>query len=128
MYTISWNEHEQRLDSPDEIDRLLDNLHKCFSSGDPTLVTVEREDTGDSLSIGLGRDMSVLNYVRGDKDPPYYTSTGGSDGDEAISFRFGGEWSEYSLRNAIPLSIARSAMRQFCETGELTKNIEWEEV
>lgn len=127
MYRISWNNNEEHSESPQAVERLLDRLHaSCRTT--PTLVTVERTDNGDSLSIGLGSDKSVLNYVRGDQNPPYYTSSGGNHRDEAISFLFGGEWSEYPLRNAVPVSAAREAMALFCKTGELSKNIMWEEV
>ncbi len=89
---------------------------------------MERKDNGDSLSIGLGSDLSVLNYVRGDNNPPYYTSSGGSEEDRGISFLFGGELSQSPLRNTVPISTARAAMKRFCETGELSKDVIWEEV
>jgi immunity protein Imm1 of predicted polymorphic toxin system len=128
MYTISWDSHEERVDSVDDVDRRLEQLHEQYRNGEPTLVTVERADRGDSLSIGLGARLSVLNFVRGDKNPPYYTSAGGRDVDEAISFMFGGEWSEYPLRAAVSIEAARAAMRRFCETGELSEAVVWEEV
>ncbi|MBK9033462.1 MAG: hypothetical protein IPL61_19720 [Myxococcales bacterium] len=69
MHTISRDNDHAQLDAPEEIERLLDHLHERFRASAPTLVTVERADNGDSLSIGLGAEVSVLNYVRG--DPPY---------------------------------------------------------
>lgn len=128
MYAISWNNEKMRAGTIDEVEALLDLLHERFSNDEPTLVTVERASSGDSLSIGLGLDVSVMNYVRGDKNPPYYTTLGGGNVDKFVSFMFGGEWSEYPLRNAVPLSAARAAMRKFCETGELTTDVAWEEV
>lgn len=128
MYTITWDDKQEQMDSVQAVENLLDRLQEYFRSRAPTLVTVERSDNGDSLSIGLGGNMSVLNYIRGDKSPPYYTSSGGHNTDEAISFLFGGEWSEYPLKNAVPLSAARAAMTQFCKTGELAKDLTWEEV
>lgn len=128
MYTISWDNHQERVDSIEGVERLLDHLHECFSKAGPTLVTVERANGGDSLTIGLGAEFSVLNFVRGNKNPPYFSSSGGNGADETISFLFGGQWSEYPLRNAVPLPVARAAMTRFCETGELSKNVVWEEV
>ncbi|AKT41506.1 uncharacterized protein CMC5_057140 [Chondromyces crocatus] len=65
--------------------------------------------------------------MSGSKEPPYFTSTGELDVDEPIAFRFGGEWSEFPLRNSIPTSIARQVMRDFCVTGKLSRNIQWEQ-
>jgi hypothetical protein len=127
MYAVSWDQHEERLASIDEVEDLLDRLHDRFKNGDPTLVSIALA-TRDSLSIGLGRDASVLNHVREDRNPPYYISTGGGGETEGIWFRFGGEWSEYPTRNAVPISVARAVMRQFCKTGKLPQSIEWEEV
>lgn len=128
MYTISWDNNQEQASLIDDVDRLLDRLHEQHRNSGPTLVTVERADNGDSLSIGLGAELSVLNYVRGDKNPPYYTSSGGDDTEDVISFMFGGEWSEYPRRAAVPISVARAAMMRFCETGELSRDVMWEEV
>ncbi|WP_437815117.1 Imm1 family immunity protein [Sorangium sp. So ce1078] len=110
-----------------DVERILDELHENFVSEDPQLVTVESNETGDSLAIGLGRDRSVLNYVSSSKDPPYFTSTGELEVDEPIAFRFGGEWSEFPMRNSVPSSVARQAMMHLCITGRLSSVIQWEQ-
>jgi hypothetical protein len=127
MYEITWGNEAATLDSAGAVERLLDELHARYRDGDPTLVTVERSD-GQSLSIGLGAQCSVLNYVRGDKNPPYYTSAAESESDEHVSFRFGGAWSEYPLRATVPIAEARAAMTRFCESGQLSPDVRWEEV
>lgn len=111
-----------------DLDSLLDKLHEQFQNGEPTLVTVERVGSGDTLTIGLGAKVSVLSFVRADKMPPYYTSGGGSDVEEYIVFRLDGQWSEFPRRAAVPINDARSAMRFFCEVGELSSSIVWEQV
>src|SRR5262245_15617431 len=113
MYKISWDSNEELLDSVDGARQRLDQLHEQYRNREPTLVTVERADSGDTLSIGLGAMLSVLTFVRGDGNPPYYTSAGGRDVDEFISFLFGGESSEYPLRAAVPIEAARAAIREF---------------
>ncbi len=86
MFTIRWNHQQRRAASVDDVDRVLDELHAaCSADADPELVTVEIDRNGDSLAIGLGRDRSVLNYVSGSKDPPYFTSVGELDVDEPIA-------------------------------------------
>jgi len=127
MFTVEWNQYKQQVTSTQDVDRVLDELHADFALGDPQLVTVEINETGDSLAIGLGRDRSVLNYVSGNKNPPYFTTVGELELDEPIAFRFGGEWSEFPMRCSIPTPIARQAMRHFCATGKLCATIQWEQ-
>lgn len=110
-----------------DVDALLDDIEASCATADPELVTVVAEATGDSLAIGLGRERSVLNYVSGSLNPPYYTSVGDVQLDEPISFRFGGEWSEFPLSHSVPVSVAREAMRHFCRTGQLTPAVGWEQ-
>lgn len=127
VFTIAWNQHELQAASALDVERILDELHEKFADDDPQLVTVQSEETGASLAIGLGRERSVLNYVSGSKDPPYFTSTGELDVDEPIAFRFGGEWSEFPMRSSVPSGVARQAMKHFCMTGKLSPDIQWEQ-
>lgn len=127
MFTVTWNEHEKKeLATVEDVDRLLEALHARYRGDDPQLVTVEL-DGGDSLAIGVGQDRSVLNYVSGSKDPPYFTSTGELDLDEPIAFMFNGSLSEFPMRNSVPMQAAREAVKEFCTTGALSPSIAWEE-
>ncbi|AUX38437.1 MULTISPECIES: Imm1 family immunity protein [Sorangium] len=127
MLVVEWDQQKRQLSSISDLEHLLDELHATFSQTDPTLVTVELSESGDSIAIGLGRERSVLNYIKGDKNPPYFTSKGDLDLDDGITFRFGGNWSEFPMRNSISTPIAREAIRFFCSRGGLTKAIEWEQ-
>jgi len=124
MWKVQWSGHSQRAaGSVGELDSLLDQVH---AHGKPVMVVVEALCNGNSLAIGLGRDKSVLNFVPGSGDPPYFTSLGAEDRDEAIEFDFMGESSEFPVRNSVPIDTARQAMRDFLQTGELSAIIEWE--
>jgi hypothetical protein len=49
-------------------------------------------DDGESLSIGLGREVSVLSYVGASKNPPYFSSQGSprvKDGEGVVFFYYG---------------------------------------
>jgi hypothetical protein len=118
----------RQLDSIEEVESSLDGLAQVLTPESALLVTIERVEDGTALSIGLGRSLSVLNFVGRNGDPPYFTSAGGGDASHSITFLFGGQLSEFPMRNAIPLVLARSAMRIFCATGQLTKDVQWEEV
>ncbi len=125
---LRWANSEMHVGTIDEMDALLDTLHDDAVRTEPMLVSVELMPSGDSLSIGLGRDVSVLNYVAGTGDPPYFTSSGGPRGDATVHFFYMGEWSEYLLENAVPVGVARQAIRHFWATGKLDPNVAWEEV
>ena len=74
-------------------------------------------------------DWSVLNQVPTDRDPPYMVSVGPDEGDEPLAFYVAGDHhTETSRRNAISREAARAAMRHFVRTGELSPNLDWEEV
>lgn len=128
MARVTWDNEERLVASIGDLDALLDELHAEAVRGQPILVSVERSDNADSLSIGLGRDVSVLNYVSATGDPPYFSTCGGPLEDRTVHFMFMGDWSEFPLKNTIPLEAARRAMRHFWQTGALSPDVEWEEV
>ncbi len=123
---VGWDDQEARVGGVQELDDLLDRLQREFAADLPHLVTVELE-AGDSLAIGLGLPWSVLSFVAASREPPYYVSVGDGGFGQDIGFVFGGELSEYPSRNVIPLSVARTALRQFCLTGSLPATVSWED-
>jgi hypothetical protein len=127
MFKARWAERpEVVFGTVEELDRLLDQLQQ-ENIPSPVLVTLELPSSGDSLSIGLGRAESVLNFVSGSGNPPYWSSVGEHEEDEAVGFNFMGELSEIPLRHLIPLDLARQAVRDFVRTGKLSQKVKWEE-
>jgi hypothetical protein len=127
MWKIKWDASpEATVQTIDELDRQLDRLQQdCIAA--PVLATVELLSSGDSLSIGLGRAESVLNFVSGSGDPPYWSSVGERKEDDAVGFNFMGELSEIPLRHLIPIDMARQAVRDFVQSGKLSARVKWEE-
>jgi hypothetical protein len=123
--TLSWAEGKSAtVASVDELDERLDALDAEAREGDPFVAEVARPD-GAVLSIGLGRDASVLNYSAS-PDPPYYTShSPGGSGDESPVFYYYGHWSEFRPDAAVPMENAREAVRVFFRTGDRPDNIDW---
>ena len=109
------------------LDALLDRLSAEAEQGRPFMVELTAGN-GNLVSMGLGRPESVLSYTPGSLDPPYYASHGGRAGDEVMAFDYAGEPTEFPIRQALPMSAAREALRRFFVTGTLPDNIEWEEV
>ena len=128
MATVSWEETEQGVESIEDLEKLLDKLHAEAARGAPIMASVALQPSGDSLTIGLGLDVSVLNFVSGSGDPPYFTSRAGAEPDGVVCFRFMGDLSEFPMRQAVPMAAARRAVRYFWTTGVRDPEMMWEEV
>ncbi len=71
MCKVQWAEdREKHVCSVSELDALLDHLHAEYHGDRAVIVTVEAPESGGSLAIGVGRDMTVLNYVPASGSPP----------------------------------------------------------
>jgi len=127
MFSVSWDNHTEEVASLNDVERLLDGIHGETFGDEAPLVTVERRPGGNSLTIGLGHDISILSYIPGDNNPPYLVSVGELQGDGIIVFRFMGDWSEFPLKNGLPIAVARAALRDFCRTGNLPESVRWEQ-
>ena len=123
--TLSWAENASvSVHSLQELDQRLDELHRQAREEQGLIAGIERPD-GTALSIGLGRDRSVLNYMSS-LDPPYFTSYDPeSDQEGTVVFYYYGQWSEFSADAAVPMDDAREAVRRFYENGERPENIDW---
>ena len=127
MFNLSWNNHVEDVASLEDVEILLDKIHRESFGDAAQLAIVESQINGDSLTIGLGSDISVLSFIPGDSNPPYLVSVGEVQGEDVIVFRLMGDWSEFPLKNGIPIQVARAAMRVFCRTGTLSESVQWEQ-
>lgn len=120
---LLWGQNEQApVRSVEELDQLLDRL--THDASDPLVAVLEPPGEA-ALSIGLGSDRSLLNFISS-PDPPYFTSQGLEKSDESIEFFYCGELTEYPRRALIPVEDAREAMRRFFKTGERPDNVGWQ--
>ncbi len=123
---VSWEAEDERLVVEDVVElRLL--LEQLGGGPKPLLVELTRPN-GDSLSIGLGRETSVLSFVQDSDDPPYFVSMGGKgSSSDPVHFFLYGTWSEFPPECFIPVHLALDAAIVFAETGELDKTVDWDE-
>ncbi len=82
---------------------------------------------GRSLGLGLGRDKSVLSIAGPHGSLPYFVSVGDSSAEGRITFDYGGEETEFHMRNAVPIAYARMAVLQFLTEPGLPNAVYWEE-
>jgi Immunity protein Imm1 len=92
-------------------------------------VIIEAEN-GNSVTIVVGGDETVLTFDYGHRNPPYYASKGKSDKDEPVltcylTFQ---HHSEFPRKNVIPYGEGAKAVAQFLDSGKLPTCIGWVEV
>ena len=121
---LEWNGNRREIDTLDELDRILDELEG--QAEEPFMVELFRDD-GASLSLGLGRGVTVLDYVRADFNPPYRQTYAPGTTQQSIWFRFRGDASEFPPEATVPYPKGRAALRHFFVTGELTPDLSWRE-
>jgi hypothetical protein len=130
MAVVEWGHGEQEdVRAAADLDALLDRVAaEAQAAGRPQDVQVTVEGAG-TLGIVVGDDRSVLNHIPADLEPPYMVSVGGERGEEPFVFYVAGDhYSETLRRNTIAPETARAAMRHFLASGELSPDVEWEDV
>ena len=125
--TVGWERNEVVVGSVQELDALLDRITAEAEAADLPMIAVLGREDGSTLSIGLGRPYSMVNFVDGSHDPPYFISRGEEERSERVAFVFSGEMSEFPPWSAIAVEDAREAMRHFFTTGELSPKVDWVE-
>jgi hypothetical protein len=130
MVEVEWGHGPrlQRVDE-DELDTLLDRIDsEARRDGRPQDVQVKVEGAG-TLGIVLGASWSVLNHIPPDLNPPYMVSLGSDQSENPVTFYVAGNHhSEVPGRNTIRPQAARAAMRHYVASGELSPDVNWEEV
>lgn len=126
MLAVEWEGQRRDVADLEDLDDLLDNIHAAAVTA-PVLVSVIRAD-GESLTIGLGRELSVLSHVPADLNPPYRASAGDLEGEELVNYSFQGSYSEFPITDCVPIAKARFALREFATDGTLSATIRWHEV
>jgi hypothetical protein len=123
---VSWtnltDDYERRISGTDTLQKLLTDIEMHLSI--PAMVEFYTHDSQPALSVGFGRDLTVVTYEHS-VDPPYYISLGEHPGDGGIEFCHGNELIEYSLTNAVPFADGLQALKLFLESGDLPNNLRW---
>jgi hypothetical protein len=108
--------------SQDEFSSLLDKLaDEARARG---MIVQAIHNNGRTLAIGVGREVSVLTFFDGLGHS--FTSVGNRQREDYLNFDFGGEVSELMGAKAVPIALARSAAKEFFDTGSRPGCLEWE--
>lgn len=123
---LSWDEQATMVPvtSEAELMQRLDEL--AAQAGEtPPIVELYQPD-GSSLSIGVGRERSVVVHIES-VDQPDWISSGDPSRGELPVFYFHGHHSEFPPGSAVPVEDAIEAMRRFYSTGQRPDNIAWQQ-
>jgi hypothetical protein len=91
------------------------------------MVLVRPDQGTPELTVGIGREATVLTY-QATEDPPYYVSWSGLDGDD-VWYAFDHERSFHAPFSVVGWDEAMKAVEQFLsEPRTLPSAIEWEKL
>lgn len=110
-----------------DLDRALDDLAAKALKGGPLIVEMI-SPLEDRLLIGIVQSSAFLSFEQASGNPPYMITVGSAEKSGTVKFDFEGELTEIPRRYCIPLNSARQAIREYFQTGELSKALDWEEV
>jgi hypothetical protein len=124
---LSWDEHATMVPiaSERELMQQLDRIAAEADAAAPPLVELFMPG-GSSMAIGVGRDHSVVTFIRSLGEPDYLSKGADEDGEPPL-FYFHGADSEFPPGSAVPVEDAYEAMRRFYRTGERPDNIDWQQ-
>jgi hypothetical protein len=126
-FTIQWRDGEPPIEVGGT-KALARRLAEAERDASVQPLTVElRSPGGASLTVGLGRLVSVATFSAS-AGPPYFVSSGDSGAGELLVFFRDGHWPEFDAASGIPLTAALEAAHEFVATGERPSNIAWAEV
>ena len=97
---------------------------------DLLLIVFVEDPAGNSLSIVLGSDETVLTFTYHHLDPPYLVSKGESELEEPVLTAYGSfrHHTEYPRNWVIPLDVGIAAVHEFVLSSVPPENVEWDDV
>jgi len=121
---VEWGGGELEASSLEELDAALDHVAADRSGQAPCLANVYLEN-GDSLSIALAFEFSMLDFARAGGEEPFMVSLGDRDARGVVELDFQGQLTEYPRWACISPNLAREAIRHFFATGGLSPKVTW---
>jgi Immunity protein Imm1 len=90
------------------------------------IISVEAA-SGNTLSLVVGSDDTVLSFTHGHQNPPYYASHGAEVGGHPVMTCYVGlvHHTEFPRKYVIPFEKGLIATHEFAESESLPQSIEW---
>jgi hypothetical protein len=116
-----------RASTIEELDRLIAMAAEEAQARGMLNVIFLDAPNGNGLSLVVGGDETVLGFVHGHRDPPYYATRGDTaDLYPAMTCYVGlAHHTEFPRRHVIPYAEGLAAAHEFAVTGSLPRSAEW---
>ena len=90
------------------------------------IISLEKAN-GNNLSFVVGGDETVLSFIYGHRNPPYYASRGAQASTHPIVTCYVGlvHHTEFPRKYVIPFAQGLIAAHEFAESGALPQSMEW---
>jgi hypothetical protein len=126
-WAVQWLEGQDPIVVDDEaaLDDALASAERDAATA-PLIIEL-RSPSGASLTVGLGREVSVATFAAS-SEPPYFVSTGSEEQGAPLVYFRDGHWSEFDVGDAVAPASAREAAHRFFVTGTRPSCIAWREV
>jgi hypothetical protein len=119
--------HEITIHSIEEGVRLVEELETRSGTHAPPMVEFSSTESETSLSIGVGRDGTVVTFNES-LDPPYYISLGDLTRTGVKTFCWGKQETEYLARNIVSAPEGKTALAHFLTHLNRPPNLRWEKL
>jgi Immunity protein Imm1 len=116
-----------RVSTADELDRMIAMAaEEAQARGKLNIIFLDAPD-GNELSLVVGGDETVLGFVHGHRDPPYYATRGATADLHPVMTCYVGlaHHTEFPRRHVISYAEGLAAAREFAVTGSLPRSVEW---
>lgn len=125
--TIHENEDAIIAETIEKMDSIIEAATAEARSKQIINVIFFKANNGNEISLAVGGDETVLNFVYGDLEPPYFVSQGTTKEEKPVLTCHVTleHHTEYPRSWVIPAAEGLNAVHGFFNTGELPKSITW---
>ena len=114
--------------SDQDLEKKLIEIRDSPNYSNPILTLVD--PLGNTLTIGISKNLGFLNFIDSSGNPPYFSSVGNrslSETNEIMVFYIEGKhFTEVPKRNCIPIETLIEVTKEYIKTGNLSTVINWE--
>ena len=112
------------------LDRVIQSAGEEARACDMLNIIFLDAPNGNELGMVVGGAETVLSFVYGHRDPPYYASRGAANNPHPVMTCFVGlaHHTEFPRTYVVPYARGLIAAHEFAETGSLPSSMEWSTV
>lgn len=122
-WTLDTEQDRLEVTNSAQLRQRLRELHD-LARQKPVIATLNAPD-GSCLTIGLGRDLSALNYIAAGGWPAQHV-VGNEAAEGFVDYMCFGSYSEIPAKYAVSIATAIDAAVDYFTSGKPTEKLRWE--